>query len=121
MSIDIQSATPILGLFNSAVSATRSAVEIAKKTKDSMRAKVTPRETIHRDARNGYFFKEGDTEPLCPKCYEGTDRPIHLLPLISGKRKCPECSSTYNEGGSDGPAFSIGGSSMSRQARIFWQ
>jgi hypothetical protein len=121
MSIDIQSATPILGLFNSAVSATRSAVEIAKKTKDSMKAKFTQHETICREARNGYFFKKGDSEPRCPKCYEGNDRPIHLLPLVSGKRKCPVCDSTYNEGGSYGPALSIGGSSITHQARIFWQ
>jgi hypothetical protein len=50
----------------------------------------------------GYYFKEGDDVPFCPKCWEGDGKAIHLPPLekyvIGPGRICRVCKHHYTEG-----------------------
>jgi hypothetical protein len=128
--IDPQGAATALGLATSALSSVKTALELAKKTSDrdlkteiglaldnvidlklkmyelveenrSLREQLKQKATITRNSEFGYYFAEGDSDPLCPKCYEGNGKSIHL----SGKnernggirRSCIECKHTFTE------------------------
>ena len=67
-----------------------------------LREKLSQRENVKRNPQFGYYFKEGESnEPLCPKCYEGTDKLIYLPHTrnVNGglRRDCRECGFAYWE------------------------
>jgi len=101
-----------LGLVNSAIDAAKKAVGIAKdldslelkgqvgevlnavldlkvrlldidEENRSLKAKLEASEHIKFDPASGLFFKKGETIPLCPKCFQGTE---HLQVYISPKK-----------------------------------
>lgn len=45
-----------------------------------------------------YFVKDNEGnptgDPICPKCFEGADKRIHLVYYKDNERRCPECN-TY--------------------------
>jgi hypothetical protein len=125
-------AAAAVGLANSAFSAVKSAFELAKKATDlelkreittafdnvlelkmkvydlaeenrSLRELLELKGSIKRDPKFGYWFKEGETEPICPKCYEGPSTAVrYLSPLVNvpgmiPHRKCNVCDLTYQE------------------------
>ena len=146
----MQLTTSALATVNSVMALGKTAVELAKKTKDpelkekvsevlngildlkgtiisldeenqNLKVKLAQRGTITRDPRYGYWLKENETEPLCPKCYEGESRVAYLSPLRSGVRKCNVCQTPYYESGSNAAAISIGYPSTARRARAYWE
>ena len=148
MSISLQSANTVLNLVNSTVTAAKSAVELAKKSKDSelrdrvsevldgildlkstvlsledeireLKAKAAERGTISRNAEFGYWYREGESEPLCPRCYEGSDKVVYLAPLRSGSRKCRVCGWHFSESSSNGTTVSPR-VSISQHAKPYW-
>jgi hypothetical protein len=46
--------------------------ELAEENR-SLRELLDQKASIKRDPQFGYWFKEGETEPLCLKCYEGKE------------------------------------------------
>ena len=52
--------------------------------------------------KNQFYWKEGDTTPFCPRCWEKDQRVIHVSPENSKNydkiRTCPECSRDYKTG-----------------------
>jgi hypothetical protein len=65
-----------------------------KKQLDEARAKLEVRQSIHK--RGEYFYKEGDEEPLCARCWQKDDKPVYMSGLIDsstyGKvRQCTVC------------------------------
>jgi hypothetical protein len=114
-------ASVAVGLANSAFSAIKNALELAKKTTDLelkhqintafdnvlelkaevyelaeenrlLQQRLTEKATITRNDRSGYFYKEGDDSPLCPKCYQGPDHAVvYLQPLSHNMRYCTVC------------------------------
>jgi len=124
-------AATAVGLANSAFTAVKSAFELAKKTTDlelkheisatfesvlelkvkvyelaeenrSLRELLDQKASIKRDPQFGYWFKEGETEPLCPKCYEGKNAIVYLSPLnnyaVGGLRRwCHICEKPFPE------------------------
>jgi len=43
-----------------------------------LKAKLRQKESVKRTSEFGYYFKDGDSDPLCPKCYERDGKLIHL-------------------------------------------
>ena len=68
----------------------------------NLKTRLTAKENIKRDPKSGFWFKEGETEPLCPKCYEGpTNAVVYLTPHRSSQytsytRECRICSEQYS-------------------------
>jgi hypothetical protein len=61
-----------------------------------LRAHLKRRESISRKGDFGYFFQDGDPDPLCPKCYEGPETAVRHLSRpesLSGgiRRRCFHC------------------------------
>ena len=125
-------AAAAVGLANSAFSAVKSAFDLAKKATDlelkrelttafdnvlelkvkvydlaeenrSLRELLDQKGSIKRDPKFGYWFKDGETEPICPKCYEGPSTAVRYLSpqiLTLGtipRRKCFVCGQDYME------------------------
>lgn len=130
MTLDPHSAAGAVGLANSALSAVKSAFELGKKTSDFdlkkhlhtalddvlelklkvhelaeenriLRERLEQKDSITRSGEMGYWFKEGETDPLCPKCYEESGKQVYLPPPQpwSGgiRRDCRVCSEVYWE------------------------
>jgi hypothetical protein len=128
--IDTHSAATAIGLANSAFSSVKTALDLAKKTADrdlkseigsaldnvlelkvkiyelaeenrSLREQLTLKAKVARNSEFGYYFAEGDPDPLCPKCYEASGKSIHLpasKPWSGGvRRDCIECRQTFWE------------------------
>lgn len=128
--IDPHSAAAAVGLANSAFSSVKTALDLAKKTSDrdlkseigfaldnvlelkvkvyelaeenrSLREQLNQKAKIGRNSEFGYYFAEGDPDPLCPKCYEANGKLIHLpasKPWSNGiRRDCIECRQTFWE------------------------
>jgi hypothetical protein len=128
--INSHTASTALGLASSALSSVKTALELGKKTTDlhlkkelnnavdsvlELKVKVhelaeenrellerlEQRETIVRSGTHGYWFKSGETDPLCPKCYEESGKTIYLpaSERWSGgiRRDCRVCHSVYWE------------------------
>jgi hypothetical protein len=110
--IDPHTATTALGIANTAIGSVKSALELAKKTKDldlkheisnvmdnvlelkakvleldeenrNLRQSLEQKETIKREPKHGFWLKEGETAPLCPRCYEGAE---HLTVYLSNAK-----------------------------------
>jgi len=128
--MDTHTATTVLGLVNSTVQAAKNAVDLAKNSKDSelkqklsdvidgllelkikvldleesnrsLQQRLDKRQEVVRESEFGYWFKVGETGPLCPKCYEGTNKLVYLPPSEAWnggiRRHCRICSATYWE------------------------
>ena len=72
----------------------------AKKQRDDALAKLDVRHSIHK--RGEYFYKDGDAEPFCPKCWQ-QDNKLVYLPAVNnsstyGKiRQCIVCNKIFIE------------------------
>lgn len=128
--IDPHSAVTAIGLVNSAFSSVKTALDLAKKTTDldlkhevsktfdnvlelkvkvyelaeenrSLREQLDQKAKIARNREFGYYFAEGAPDPLCPKCYEGNEKLVHLSASKEWKggirRICIECRETFWE------------------------
>jgi hypothetical protein len=130
--IDSHGVATALGLANSTIAAARTLVDLAKNTTNhelknqvsdvlsnvlemkikileldeanrNLKEKLNQKGSITRDPKFGYWFKDGETEPLCPKCFEGPSGAVtYLLPLygrpgIIPHRKCVVCQQMYPE------------------------
>jgi hypothetical protein len=126
MEINPSVATAALSLINSTVQTAKTAVELAKKSKDSslketvgevlngildlkikvldleeenreLKHRLSKQDELERKGEFGYWFKKGQTDPLCPKCYEGDGKEIYLPksePWSGGMRRiCKVCRS----------------------------
>lgn len=66
-----------------------------------LRIQLEKRVSVKRQGEFGYFFKDGDSEPLCPKCLQSSSKEVYLTPLqtFSGglRRKCLVCNETFWE------------------------
>ena len=124
MSIDPHTAATAIGLVNSAFSSVKTAFDLAKKTTDldlkhevskafdnvlelkatvyelaeenrTLREKLNEKASVKRNPEFGYYFADGDSDPLCPKCYEVSGKLIHLPPSRPWnrgvRRDCVEC------------------------------
>ena len=60
--------------------------------------KISQKESMTLQGK--FYYKEGDSLPHCPKCFEKDNLAIHLSDLPEmmvdlGKYKCPSCKSIY--------------------------
>ena len=127
--IDPHTASTAMGIANSALSAVKSALELGKKTTDldlkrelnlavdavlelklkvhelaeenqQLKTSLQQRGNITRGV-HGFWFREGETDPLCPKCYEGDGKTIYLTPAENWnggvRRDCKVCGEMYME------------------------
>jgi regulator of replication initiation timing len=61
-----------------------------------LKERLAQKESIERRGEFGYFFKKGEDDPLCPKCYQEFDRVTYLSKVKSYsngaiKRVCIVC------------------------------
>lgn len=75
------------------------ALEIENQT---LKERLEQKENIERRGDFGYFFKKGEDDPLCPKCYQEFDRIAYLSKAASYrnggiKRTCIVCHYTSIE------------------------
>lgn len=45
--------------------------------------------------RNPFYYIEGDETPLCPGCWDGDKKAIHLLGDSGRSQHCPNCYNKY--------------------------
>ncbi len=45
--------------------------------------------------RNPFYYIEGDETPLCPGCWDGNNKAIHLLGESGCSQHCPTCDNKY--------------------------
>ncbi|HUZ97674.1 MAG TPA: hypothetical protein VMU57_22445 [Edaphobacter sp.] len=123
-------ASTALTLVNSTVQSLKTAIELAKTSKDSdlkqtisevfngvldlkskvldleeenrtLRIAIAEKAAIKRSAVFGYYFKDDENSPLCPKCYESDAKLAYLSnaePWSGGiRRDCRICNRTYWE------------------------
>jgi hypothetical protein len=123
-------ASTVLTLANATLSGLKSAVELTKQSKDhalknqisevlssflelqvkvleldienrTLKSQLAQKDSIQRKGEFGYFFKDEDPDPLCPKCYEGAGKIIHLSGLKQEhggvRRTCMECNLSFWE------------------------
>jgi hypothetical protein len=120
----------VTSLVNSALSSVRAAKDLAKDSSDTelklriaevydsfldikdrvidldlenrrLKEQLAQRANFKRTSEFGYYFADGDPDPYCPKCYEGTEKEIHL-PKASNRaggfmRVCRECQHAFVE------------------------
>ena len=60
--------------------------------------KISQKESM--TLQGSFYYKEGDSLPYCPKCFEKDNLAIHLsnLPQVMvdmGKYQCPNCQNVY--------------------------
>jgi hypothetical protein len=70
-------------------------VELADENR-LLREQLEQRASVRHDPQFGYFFKEGETKPLCAKCYQGPEKSLVYLNALKSAtfgtgRKCPVC------------------------------
>jgi hypothetical protein len=74
--------------------------DLAEENKN-LREQLAQRASVKRSGPLGYYFQEGDADPLCPKCYEGSEKIAHLSAakedFAGTSRKCLQCSEIYWE------------------------
>jgi hypothetical protein len=123
--IDPHSAAAVVSLVNSTISSVKSVKEMAKQSKDSglkdqisdvydaildlkdkvlaldeenrqLREQLEQQKTVKYDLTFGYYFREDDPVPLCPKCYEDKQGVRHLSQpenVLGGiRRTCLNCT-----------------------------
>ncbi len=67
---------------------------------EETRAKLAVKDAIRK--RGEYFFKDGEEEPLCPKCWQQDGKPVYLSAQKSSQfynkyRHCIVCTQTFVE------------------------
>ena len=120
----------IVQLMSSALSGAKSAVELAKQSKDSelkktlsellndilqlqimageldaenrsLRSQLEKRGSVKRQGEFGYFFKDGESEPLWPKCLQSSSKEVYLMPAQTYAgglgQKCTVCNEMFWE------------------------
>jgi len=127
----LHDASGIVSLAGSVLSGAKSAVDLASLSKDrelkiklsellddilqlkikaseldaenrELRSQLEKRDSVKPLGEFGYFFKDGETEPLCPKCLQSSpSKEVYLTPLqtFSGGliRRCLVCKETFWE------------------------
>jgi len=123
--IDPHSAATAIGLVNSAFSSVKTALDLAKKTTDldlkqevsnvfdnvlelkatvyelaeenrNLRLRLEQKENISYFPQTGFFFKENESLPLCPKCYQSQDHAVvYLHRWNDGSHHCHVCGKNY--------------------------
>lgn len=68
----------------------------------ALKKERTERLEMRMRGPHGYYFKDGDDVPFCPKCWEGDGKAIHLpadkdYQYFLG-RICRVCKHSYHEG-----------------------
>ena len=68
----------------------------------SLETKLKERASVKRKPEFGYYYQDGDPDPLCPKCYEGESRRLsHLSGLVFINpymgRECCQCGWVSSE------------------------
>jgi hypothetical protein len=71
-----------------------------KKQRDDALAKLDVRQSMHKQGE--YFYKDGDAEPYCPKCWQQDSKLVYLPALKTsstyGKiRQCIVCKEMFIE------------------------
>jgi len=68
----------------------------------ALKKQAVEREKMHRKEPHGYYYKDGDEVPHCPKCWERDGKAISLPAAedyMSGRaRICRVCQFQYGEG-----------------------
>jgi hypothetical protein len=72
----------------------------AKKQLDDALAKLDVRHSMHK--RGEYFYKDGDEEPFCPKCWQQDSKLVYLPATQHSQtygtyRRCIVCKETFIE------------------------
>ena len=66
-----------------------------------LRSQLQEKQTIKRGGDFGYFYKDGENDPGCPKCYQTTGKFIYLDALAKNNgyesRTCRVCQEQYYE------------------------
>jgi len=66
-----------------------------------LKQQLGSRESVKRTGPHGFYFQDGDPDPLCPKCWEKDEKMIHLgnsRPWSGGiRRDCHVCNQTFWE------------------------
>jgi hypothetical protein len=79
----------------------------------SLRAELSQKANVKRTSEFGYFFVEGDPDPHCPKCWEGSGKLGHLSaskPFSNGiVRNCLLCGEKYWERKGSSSSFQVTG------------
>ena len=45
--------------------------------------------------RNPFYYFEGENDPLCPGCWDGNKKVVHLLGESGRSQHCPICDNKY--------------------------
>jgi hypothetical protein len=67
-----------------------------------LRKRLQAKGTLKWNANSKLYFAEGDPDPFCPACFDGTDRPIRLYPLTNYdtgavfRYDCKTCNASYD-------------------------
>src|ERR1035437_3401081 len=82
-------------LYNQIVELKAQILDLAQENSD-LRTKLNQKADIKRDVTTGFYFQEGDPDPLCSLCYERNEKRIHLNPPNgSGSRFCHVCKESF--------------------------
>ncbi len=63
---------------------------------EELRKRLLQKENVKLKGEFGYFYKDGDDSPLCPKCFQKDGKEVFLPPLEEWgndglRRKCTVC------------------------------
>ena len=130
MTIDPHGAATVVSLINSLLGSVKTAKDLATQSKEThlkeqmigvydailnvkdrvleldeenrnLRQKLEQRAAIKRSGEFGYFYQDGDTDPPCPKRWQGTYKIAHLSATKSWssgmRRDCIQCNSAFWE------------------------
>jgi hypothetical protein len=125
--VDPLSVVSTMSLISSAISSVKNAKDLAKQSSDTdlkdrisdvydailgmkervleldqqnrdLREQLTQKASVARNPEFGYYFVDGDPDPHCQKCYEGSGKLIHFpssRPFSEGiRRDCIVCDFT---------------------------
>jgi hypothetical protein len=110
----------VLEVYDSVLQTKARLLELDEQLCEMKRLQETKARVTGPSGEYGYFFIEGKTEPLCPKCWQAQpSNVVHLGPHLqyagAKRRECPVCDYKSVESHSElGPAISVGQSMMSR-------
>ena len=127
----LHDASSIVSLVSSALSGAKSAADLADRSKDrelkkqlndllkdilqlqikageldaenrNLRSQLEKRATLKPQGEFGYFFKDGESQPLCPKCFQSSpSKEVYLMPAQTYAgglgRMCRVCNEIYWE------------------------
>jgi len=117
-------AVSVTSLLNNVLSSARTAKDLAKQSSDSelkqqiadlfndilelkakvldldaenreLRDKLKEKTVVERDPDTECFYKRGETDPLCPKCFQGSGAAVYLQSQQDGTGWCVICVKRY--------------------------